>query len=116
MKVKYVGMLLLALLAFYGCDDNTGTLGVGMLPGSDGIFTNTTTFDVTTNSLFAKDGVYAKTSTGYVGKFTDPTIAGGLGDYEAGFLTELNCTNDFRLPHSIMKIRTKERWQVIPLP
>lgn len=37
MKVKYLGILLLALLAFYGCDDNTGTLGMDMLPDSDGI-------------------------------------------------------------------------------
>lgn len=35
MKVKYLGALLLAAtLTFFGCDDNTGTLGIGMLPGS----------------------------------------------------------------------------------
>ena len=44
MKVKYLGALLLAAtLTFFGCDDNTGTLGIGMLPGSDGISAHTTT-------------------------------------------------------------------------
>lgn len=92
-KVKFIGALLFAVLAFFGCDDNTGTLGLGMLPGSDGISANTTTFDVTTRS-FAIDSVYAKTSIGYVGKFTDPEF----GYYETSFLTELNCTDNFTLP------------------
>ena len=52
MKVKYLGILLLALLAFYGCDDNTGTLGMSMLPNSDNITTRTTNdFEVITLSL-----------------------------------------------------------------
>lgn len=93
MKVRYLGTLLLAILTFYGCDDNTGTLGMGMLPDSDGMSSNTKVFNVTTNSLTA-DAVYAKTSTGYVGKFTDKEF----GDYEASFLTELNCTDNFSFP------------------
>lgn len=94
MKVKYLGALLLtATLTFFGCDDNTGTLGMGMLPGSDGISAHTTTFDVTTSSVLA-DSVFAKTSTGYVGRFTDPTF----GYYEASFLTELNCIDNFKFP------------------
>ncbi|MDE6348657.1 MAG: DUF4270 domain-containing protein [Bacteroides sp.] len=93
MKVKYLGALLLAVLTFTGCDDNTGTLGLGMLPGSDNMSAHTTTFDVITRS-FAVDSVFAKTSTGYVGKFSDPEF----GYYETSFLTELNCTENFSLP------------------
>ena len=96
MKVKYIGILLLALLAFYGCDDNTGTLGMGMLPDSDGISAQTKTFEVSTKSILAGP-VYAKTSTGYVGTFTDPD-PNGFGNYKASFLTELNCADDFRFP------------------
>ena len=66
MKVRYLGTLLLAVLTFFGCDDNTGTLGLGMLPDSDGMSAHTTTFNVTTRS-FAVDSVFAKTSTGYIG-------------------------------------------------
>ncbi len=64
MKVRYLGTLLLAVLTFFGCDDNTGTLGLGMLPDSDGMSAHTTTFNVTTRS-FAVDSVFAKTSTVY---------------------------------------------------
>lgn len=97
MKVRYLGILLLALLTLFSCDDNTGKLGIGMLPDSDGINVETTSFDVTTRSYFVEDGVYAKTNIGYIGKFTDPML-NGIGDYEASFITELNCTDDFRFP------------------
>ena len=93
MKIRYLGTLLLAVLTFFGCDDNTGTLGLGMLPDSDGMSAHTTTFNVTTRS-FAVDSVFAKTSTGYIGKFSDPEF----GYYETSFLTELNCTENFSLP------------------
>lgn len=96
MKVKYLGVLLLALLSLYGCDDNTGTLGMDMLPDSDGISAKTETFDVSTKSMLA-DKVYSKTSTGYIGKFTDPDPK-GFGNYEASFLAELNCTENFTFP------------------
>ena len=86
MKAKYALIALLAI-TFFGCDDNTAGLGLGMFPGSDqNINGKLTTFDVTTKSVHAGE-VYAKTSTGYVGKFTDDTF----GTYEAGFLSELNC-------------------------
>lgn len=94
MKVKFLGALLLtATLTFFGCDDNTGTLGIGMLPGSDGISALTTEFPVTTRSVLA-DSVFAKTSTGYIGRFTDLDF----GYYEASFLTELNCIENFKFP------------------
>ncbi len=96
MKVKYLGILLFAILAFYGCDDNTGTLGMSMLPDSDGISATTTTFDVTTKSIRAEN-VYAKTSTGYIGKFIDADPK-GFGSYEASFLAELYCTENFTFP------------------
>lgn len=91
MKVKHLGALLLTLLTFFACDETTNTLGMDMLPDSDAMSAHTMTFDVTTQSIEA-GAVYAKTSTGYVGKFTDPEF----GDYTASFLTELNCTDDFK--------------------
>ena len=91
MKVKLLGAMLGASLTFFACDDTTNTLGMGMLPGTDAVKASTTTFEVTTRSV-AVDSVYAKTAIGYVGKFTDPEF----GDYTASFLTELNCTEDFK--------------------
>lgn len=92
-RARHLGMLICAILLMIGCDDNTGTLGMDMLPGSDALVTKTKIYEVTTRSV-AVDSVYARTSTGYVGKFTDPAF----GYYEASFLTELNCTQNFSFP------------------
>ena len=60
MKAKYALIALLAI-TFFGCDDNTAGLGLGMFPGSDqNINGKLTTFDVTTKSVHAGE-VYAKT-------------------------------------------------------
>lgn len=94
MKLKHISVLLLtAITAATACDDNTGTLGMSMLPTTDGLSAHVSTFDVKTESVLA-GAVFAKTSTGYVGKFTDPDF----GPYEASFLTELNCTENFTIP------------------
>ena len=53
MKAKYALIALLAI-TFFGCDDNTAGLGLGMFPGSDqNINGKLTTFDVTTKSVHA---------------------------------------------------------------
>ncbi|MDR0976888.1 MAG: DUF4270 domain-containing protein [Prevotellaceae bacterium] len=97
MKLKNFGLLLTAAaLTLSGCDDNTGSLGIDMLPGADGLVSHTSYFDVHTRSVLV-DSVYAKTGTGFVGHFTDPKN-NGFGQYEASFLTELNCTDNFRFP------------------
>ena len=93
MKVKYL-LLALVTLAFIGCDDNTGALGLDMFPGSDqNINGKSTTFEVTTQSKLAED-VFAKTSVGYLGKFTDPNF----GFFEAGFLAQMHCYEGFEFP------------------
>ena len=93
MKVKYLWAILLSL-TFFGCDDNTGTLGLGMFPGGDqNINGKLATFDVKTQSELAGK-VFAKTSVGYLGKFTDPDF----GYYEAGFLAQLHCNENFAFP------------------
>ncbi|WP_321480981.1 DUF4270 domain-containing protein [uncultured Bacteroides sp.] len=87
----------ITICSFYGCDDNTGSLGLGMLPGSDNINVLTKTFDVDTKTILS-DSIFAKTNIGYIGKFRDPEF----GTYEAGFLTQLNCTNNFKFPFDVM--------------
>ena len=73
MKAKYALIALLAI-TFWGCDDNTAGLGLGMFPGSDqNINGKLSTFDVTTESVHAGK-IYAMTNVGYVGKFTDETF------------------------------------------
>lgn len=93
MKAKYALVALLAL-TFFGCDDNTGGIGSGMFPDSDqNINGRLSAFDVTTQSIKAGK-IYARTSEGYVGKFTDQKF----GAYSAGFLTELNCPTGMTFP------------------
>lgn len=93
MKAKYALIALLAI-TFFGCDDNTAGLGLGMFPGSDqNINGRLTTFDATTESVHAGQ-IYAMSNIGYVGKFTDETF----GTYEAGFLAELNCPKGMTFP------------------
>lgn len=93
MKAKYALIALLAI-TFWGCDDNTAGLGLGMFPGSDqNINGKLSTFDVTTESVHAGE-IYAMTNVGYVGKFTDEIF----GTYQAGFLAELNCPSGMTFP------------------
>ncbi|WP_294479941.1 DUF4270 domain-containing protein [uncultured Bacteroides sp.] len=93
MKSKYTLIALLAITLF-GCDDNTGGLGLGMFPGSDqNINGKLTTFDVTSESVHAGK-IYAMSNIGYVGKFTDNLF----GTYQAGFLAELNCPDGVTFP------------------
>lgn len=81
---------------FWGCDDNTAGLGLGMFPGSDqNINGKLSTFDVTTESVHAGK-IYAMTNVGYVGKFTDETF----GTYQAGFLAQLNCPEGMTFPEA----------------
>lgn len=93
MKAKYVIIALLAI-TFWGCDDNTAGLGIGMFPGSDqNINGQLKTYPVTTESV-AAGRIYAKTNIGYLGKFTDKDF----GTYEAGFLSTLNCPDGVTFP------------------
>lgn len=93
MKAKYALIALLAI-TFWGCDDNTAGLGLGMFPGSDqNINGQLKSFPVITESV-AAGRIYAKTNIGYVGKFTDPTF----GAYQAGFLSTLNCPDGLTFP------------------
>lgn len=101
MKAKHLGVLFLTLLISFGCEDTTGTLGLEMLPTSDGLSAHTITFDVVTRSVQAEN-IYSRTSTGYVGKFTDPEF----GYYESSFISELNCTDNFTFP----EVYTETEW------
>lgn len=93
MKAKYALIALLAI-SFWGCDDNTAGLGLGMFPGSDqNINGQLKTYPVTTSSV-AAGRIYAKTNIGYVGKFTDSQF----GTYQAGFLSTLNCPEGLTFP------------------
>lgn len=91
MKLKFLFIACFALMIL-GCDDNSGDLGMNILPGSDKPPVGFQQFDVTTQSLLA-DSVYARSGTAYLGKYTDPNF----GVFEADFMTQFYCKPNFQL-------------------
>ena len=95
---KYFRLLLSASIftCFIACDDNTGNLGESLMPDKDDISIGTNTYEATTRSLLAGDSILAKTSTAYLGKYTDPLY----GTFEADFLAQFHCVEDFEFPEN----------------
>lgn len=90
---KTIGFVLSFLVLFVACDDNIGNMGYDMLPDSDKATVKTSYFDVTTKSILSGP-VFARSSTGFLGRFIDPEF----GEYETSFLTELNCLDSLSFP------------------
>lgn len=82
------------LATFTGCDDNTEGLGESMMPDEDHISIGMDTYNATSRSLLAGDSILAKTSTAYLGRYTDPLY----GTFEADFLTQFHCVEGFEFP------------------
>ncbi len=99
MKTYFLGVLLVAF-TLASCDDNTSTLGQEVMPDGDRVEIKVKEYGVTTNSILA-NSLIAKTSTAYLGKYTDPyskTI------FETDFMAQFNCLEDFEFPKAaVMK-------------
>ncbi|MEG1685287.1 MAG: DUF4270 domain-containing protein [Bacteroides sp.] len=95
MKVKYL-WIALAALTFFGCDDNTAGLGIGLMPEGDKIPAGDVVYPVTTQSILS-DSVYAKSGMAYLGKYTDPDF----GTFEADFLAQFTCTDNYEFPTTL---------------
>ncbi len=95
MKVKYLWIILITVLTFIGCKDNTGSLGSSVMPDDDQLSVGAATYSITTRSIPA-DSVYARTSTAFLGKYTDKDF----GTFTADFLAEFNCTDTLLFPRN----------------
>ena len=93
MNSKFLGIFFLIVVLLTGCDDNTGSIGWDIMPAADVMKSKTKIFNIITESVKA-DSVYARSSKGYIGRYSDPNF----GYYEASFLTELNCLDNYRFP------------------
>lgn len=98
MKLKYLYALLLGTL-IYSCDDSTTGIGDSTIAAGDSIPAGAATYNVHTRSILA-DSVYARTSTAYLGKYTDPHF----GEFSADFIAQFNCTDDFEFPEAVQEI------------
>ena len=104
MKLKFLAAVGLAA-TLYSCDDTT--TGVGeFVADADEITTSAQTFEATTKTLkytdLNPDGVFSRTSSAYLGKFTDPDF----GTYTTDFITQINCTEGFEFPERLKDIES----------
>lgn len=98
MKRNHFWIILSMMLTtvFVACDDNTEGLGESMMPGDDHISIDQKVYNATSRSLLAGDSILAKTSTAYLGRYTDPTY----GTFEADFLAQFHCVENFGFPEN----------------
>lgn len=97
MKLKILAALAMAA-SFYSCDDETTGIGK-MVTDIDQISTFTNTYSVETSS-YIPGAIYSRSSTAYLGKFTDESY----GEFSSDFLTQINCPEDFEMPENIEEI------------
>ena len=95
MKIKYLYALLLGVL-IYSCDDSTTGIGDSTIASGDSIPGGFAVYEASTRSILA-DSVYARTSTAYLGKYTDPQF----GEFTADFIAQFNCGDNFEFPSTI---------------
>ena len=98
MKLKYLCIGLLSAM-IYSCDDATTGIGDSTIAAGDSIPAGAAIYDVYTRSILA-DSVYARTSTAYLGKYTDPQF----GEFSADFIAQFNCTDNFEFPETVQEI------------
>ena len=98
MKLKYLYALLLSALIF-SCDDSTTGIGDSTIAAGDSIPAGAATYNVYTRSILA-DSVYARTSTAYLGKYTDPHF----GEFSADFIAQFTCTDNFEFPETVQEV------------
>ena len=98
MKLKYLYALLLPAL-IYSCDDSTTGIGDSTIAAGDSIPAGAAVYKAYTRSILA-DSVYARTSTAYLGKYTDPQF----GEFTADFIAQFNCTDNFEFPENVQEI------------
>lgn len=98
MKLKYLYALLASAL-ICSCDDTTSGIGDSTIAAGDSIPAGVATYNVHTRSILA-DSVYARTSTAYLGKYTDPQF----GEFTADFIAQFNCTDNFEFPEHVQKV------------
>lgn len=98
MKLKYLYAFIVSLL-IYSCDDATNDIGNTTIAGNDSIPAGVKTFYAQTKSILT-DSVYARTSTAYLGKYTDSQY----GEFTADFIAQFNCNDNYEFPETLQEI------------
>ena len=99
MKLKFLVALGIAA-TLYSCDDETTGIGQ-FVADADMIPAKAESYTIETES-YLLDSVYSRSSTAYLGKFTDKDY----GTFSSDFLVQINCPENFILPDRIEEIKT----------
>lgn len=99
MKLKFLVALGIAA-TLYSCDDETTGIGQ-FVADADMIPAKADSYTIETES-YLLDSVYSRSSTAYLGKFTDEDY----GTFSSDFLVQINCPENFILPDRIEEITT----------
>lgn len=99
MKLKFLVALGIAA-TLYSCDDETTEIGQ-FVADADMIPAKADSYTIETES-YLLDSVYSRSSTAYLGKFTDKDY----GTFSSDFLVQINCPENFILPDRIEEIKT----------
>ncbi len=100
-SVKFVLLFVIACTfgVFLSCDDETGSLGVDIIPTSDLVNKKFSTYDVKSSSYKVGDKVLARSSKSYLGRFTDPETGTSI---TSDFLAQFYCPESFDFPSSVI--------------
>ena len=99
MKLKFLVALGIAA-TLYSCDDETTGI-CQFVADADMIPAKADSYTIETES-YLLDSVYSRSSTAYLGKFTDKDY----GTFSSDFLVQINCPENFILPDRIEEIKT----------
>ena len=99
MKFKFLAAFILAAILF-SCDDETTGIGE-FVADYDYIPSSAKSFTVDTRTIIL-DSIYSRSSTAYLGKFTDEYY----GEFEADFLAQINWPEEYELPETTFDITT----------
>lgn len=101
MNIKTSACSFLAVLFMISCDNNTSGLGGSLIPDGDVIEVSADSCFATSRSIKAADSLIIMTSQCNLGRYTEP-LSGAT--FQSGYLTQLNCMENFNLPDSVYGI------------
>lgn len=94
MRLIHLSSLVVVLLLFVACDDNTDEIGTSLIDRMDNIEVSTDTFTVSSRSIVA-DSVLSRNTIGYLGKVRDPET----GTYiTSDYMTQFHIPEDYSFP------------------
>ena len=98
--LKTMLVILSIIFVFTSCDDTTNTLGVGMMPETSFLTKQYQTYPVKTRSYEVGDSVLARTSTCYLGRFSDPETGTVI---QSDFLAQFHVLENSHIADSLLR-------------